>query len=93
MNKVYVGDVGTVVVLDCGQNVSAAISRSVDVRRPDGSSTNWPASASGTNAIQVTIGAGELAVAGAWRLQANVEMPTGTWRGATVVLRVYPRMH
>lgn len=92
MNKVYVGDTGTVIVLDCGQNVLAAVTRSIDVRRPDGSSTSWYAIPNGTNAIQATLGPGELTMPGAWRLQANVEMPSGSWRGATTVLRVYPRM-
>jgi hypothetical protein len=92
MNKVYVGDAGTVVVLDCGQNVEGAVTRAIEVRRPDGSFTSWPATPNGTNAIQATINANELTIAGAWRLQASVVMPNGTWRGATTVLRVYPRM-
>lgn len=90
MSKVYVGDTGTVIVLDCGQDVSAASARSIEYRKPDGTTGSWAASASGTNAIQFTTLAGTLDQAGRWRLQAKVTLPSGVWLGETADLMVYP---
>lgn len=89
MSKVYVGDTGTQVVLDCGQDISAATARSIEVRKPDGSATSWAASASGTNAVAYISQAGTFDQAGAWRLQAKVTLPSGVWRGATAELQVF----
>lgn len=89
MTKPYVGDTGTAIVLDCGQNITAATARTIEVRKPDGSTASWTASASGTDAISYTTLAGDLDQQGQYRLQALVTLPSGTWRGETAVLTVY----
>lgn len=89
MTKLYVGDTGTVITLDCGQDISAATARSIEVRKPDKTLVSWPATASGTTAIQFATLAGSLDMPGTWRLQAKVTMPTGVWRGETAQLEVY----
>lgn len=89
MNKVYVGDAGTIITLDCGTDISSATARSIEVKKPDGSTTSWAASASGTTALQFTTVAGTFDQAGTWKLQAKVTIGTGVWRGATVALPVY----
>lgn len=90
MTKSYVGDTGTVITLDCGQDISAATARSIEARKPDGTTASWAASASGTDAIAFTTLADTLDMAGTWRLQAHVELPSGAWRGETAMLQVYP---
>lgn len=86
--KSYVGDTGTVITLDCGTDVSSATVRSIEVRKPDGSTTSWAASASGANSVAFTTLAGTLDQAGEWWLQAKVTLPTGVWRGESVALDV-----
>ena len=55
MSKVYTGDTGTVIVLDCGQNISTASARSIAARKPDGTTVvTWAAVAEGTNSIKFT---------------------------------------
>ncbi len=87
--KVYVGDTGTVITLDCGADISAASARSIAVRKPDGTTTSWAAVASGTDSIAYTTLADTFDQSGAWRLQAVVTLPTGVWRGETALLHVY----
>jgi hypothetical protein len=87
--KVYKGDTGTIIVLDCGQNITAATARSIEARKPDGTAVSLVAVASGTNSIAYTTLAGTLDQAGTWLLQALVTLPTGTWRGATARLTVH----
>jgi hypothetical protein len=90
MSKTYVGDTGTLITLDCGVDVSAATGRSILARKPDGTQVTWTAQASGTNSIAFATLVGSLDQAGKWRLQAQVVMPSGTWKGETAVLTVYP---
>lgn len=87
--KVYVGDTGTLIVLDCGQDISTATARSISVRKPDGTTTTWAAVASGTDSIAYTSLAGTFDRPGLWRLQAQVTLPSGEWAGATVLLEVF----
>jgi hypothetical protein len=89
MSKVYTGDTGTVIVLDCGQNVSTATARSIAVRKPDGTTTSWTAVAEGTDSIKYTSVAETFDQAGDYQLQALVTLPSGAWRGETAMLRVY----
>lgn len=87
--KSYVGDTGTVITIDCGTDISAATARSIAVKKPDGTTTSWAASASGTDSIQFTTLADSLDQNGTWLLQAVVTLGGGTWRGETVLLPVY----
>jgi uncharacterized membrane protein len=87
--KPYVGDIGTQIVLDCGQDISSASARSIEARRPDGTTVSWPAVASGSNAISYTTDANSLNMPGIWLLQAKVTMGAGVWRGETAQLQVY----
>lgn len=89
MTKVYIGDTGTVITLDCGQNISAATDRSIEARKPDGTAVTWAAVASGTDSIAYTTLAGDLDADGVWKLQAHVTLASGEWLGETVSLRVY----
>ena len=89
MSKTYTGDTGTVIVLDCGANVSAATARAIDARRPDGTLVSWAAVAEGIDSIKFTTFANSLDQPGDWKLQSRVTLPSGTWRGETVLLRVF----
>lgn len=88
-DKVYIADTGTAIILDCGQDISAASARSIEVRKPDGTLTTWAAIASGTDAIRFDSLADTFDMAGVWRLQAKVTLAAGVWRGETVAVTVY----
>lgn len=90
MAKTYVGDVGTALELETGVSLAGATALAVSARKPDGTEVTWTASASGTIVRYVTQ-AGDLDVAGQWLLQAVVTNPSGTWRGETAKLKVYPK--
>lgn len=89
MSKVYLGDTGTVILLDCGQDISAATVRSIEVRKPNGTTASWAATASGANSISYTSVGGTFDYAGDWVLQAKVTLPSGVWLGASASLTVY----
>lgn len=80
MTTVYTGDVGTAIILDCVDDVSAATVRTIKVRKPNGVRTTWAATLDGTTKIKYVIQTGDLDVIGNWALQAYVEIPG--WKGS-----------
>ncbi len=89
MPKVYLGDVGTVITLDCGQNISAATGLAILARKPSGEIVTWTAVASGTNGLSYTTVAGAIDETGTWKLQALVTFASSVFRGETANLPVY----
>lgn len=89
MSKVYVGDTGTAIELDVGVSLAAATAQSIEARRPDGTTVSWAATVvDGTKVRFITL-ADTLNQAGEWKLQARVVLPSGTWTGEAVALRVF----
>lgn len=84
----FVGDIGTAIVLDVGHDISAATLRSIAVRKPDGTRTSWPAVAEGTTAMRFDTLAGTLDLAGEWKLNATVTTPSGSWTGNDLYMPV-----
>lgn len=80
MKTVFLGDIGTEFILDCGVDVSAATLRKIVVLKPDGTTAEWPAVASGANSIKHTTISGDLALSGIHYVQAYIEMPG--WQGS-----------
>lgn len=79
MSVVFVGDVGTSIVLDCGVSVANASVRQIRVKKPNGRKLTWSAVLDSTNAIKYVTTAGDLDVEGVWLLQAYIELPS--WKG------------
>jgi hypothetical protein len=86
--KIYAGDVGTTLVLECGRDMSQAQNPAIFVRRPDGTSRTWSAEAEGTRLRYVTR-QGDLSMAGIHRLQAAYSLGEWNGRGAAAELVVH----
>jgi hypothetical protein len=89
MNKVYQGDVGTQIILDCGSDISSATVRKIKARKPSGALVEWTAAASGSNSITYTTATNDIDEAGNWQLQAYIEVTGGKFHGETLALPVY----
>jgi hypothetical protein len=93
MNKYYVGDVGTEVVLDCGCDIAAATSPKIYVKKPDGTIVTWTAVvhtlASLTQYLRYYTVTGDLNQAGKYLLQAGLTMTGWTGRGETADFDVF----
>jgi len=93
--KAYVGDVGTVIELDAGIDLSSQTSIAINVRKPDGSEVVWTATVRGSDPTKAyhVAAAGDLDQAGTYLLQlaATLTGPAGTWTGLgrTAILRVW----
>lgn len=89
-SKVYVGDIGTDVILDVGQDITGA-TVSIAVRKPSGATVDWPSAVYSATAVRHTTVAGDLDVPGAYRVQPVVALSSGDWsgRGETAEFLVY----
>lgn len=89
MTKIYVGDTGTDIILDCGQSIAAATTAAIKYKKPTGVTGTWTGSVYNTNYVLYTTDSDDLDVAGQWLLQSYVVTPTGTWLGETTAMTVY----
>ena len=83
MAQAHKGDIGTVIKIDVGENISSATVRKIKYKKPaTGTIGEWTAAASGTTAIAyTTTAAADLNEIGTWQLQGYIEMPA--WKGHT----------
>ena len=88
MSKVYVGDIGTEIVIDCGSDLTGATVHQILVRKKDGTTAIWEATVDG-NYLKYTIVENDLNIAGTYWLQAYVSISGWSGRGATATLVVY----
>ena len=88
MSEVFVGDVGTELLLDCGTDISTATLVKIIARTPRGNKKEWTGAVLGTTTVRYVVAAGDLDYPGNWTLQTYVEMPGWSGRGALVTLKV-----
>ena len=89
MGKVYVGDTGTEIKLDTESDLSTATLVSIEAKRPDGTTVSWAGTVVELTKIRFYSQAGTFNQDGNWKLQAKAVLPSGTWLGSTVALKVY----
>jgi hypothetical protein len=97
-NKVYVGDLGTEILVDTCQNITAATVVRLDVLKPGATTpVTWVGTVANTTQIRhvlATTDVGDItkydaSVPGTYRVQPYVVLPGGIWRGATATFIVY----
>jgi len=88
-NKIYVGDIGTIITLDTNETISDATTTDIEVKKGDGTITTWTGSLFGTDYVTYTIIAGDLSCSGIYKVQAHVIMPEWDGLGETAEFRVY----
>lgn len=88
-DKMYVGDVGTIITVDCGEALTGATTTNLLVKKPGGSIVTWSAAIYNTNYLRYTIQVNDLDENGVYHLQAYVIMPSWTGRGETDQFTVY----
>jgi hypothetical protein len=81
VSDIYAGDIGTVILLNTGVDVSAATVKKMRVRKPSGTVVEWTATTppGQNNYLTYTTIAGDIDQAGVWSIQAQVTM--ASWSG------------
>jgi hypothetical protein len=93
METIYIEDEGTEIDLDCAVDISAATAQTIQVLKADGVELVWAATINGTTGIKYTVPPGVFDVAGIWKMQALITLPSGKWRGETVSFMVQRKYH
>lgn len=88
MSKIYKDDVGTIILVDCGINITTATVRELKVKKPDGTYATWAGVQEGTNQIKYVLQAGDVNQDGTYVIQAKVTMPSWSGSGEETILRV-----
>ena len=92
-NKIYVGDVGTAIVVGLGTDLADAMSPELHVQKPDGSFVVWAATVYGSAGLMTSIRyitvAGDLDQPGKYKIQPHITIGGWTGHGETVSLNVY----
>ena len=91
MASAQVGDIGTSLVIDLGEDVSGADSVSIVARKPDRTTEVWAANAVNETVVYI-IADGDLDQHGDWQLQAYVDLTTWSGYSTTVILVVGERL-
>ena len=91
-DKVYVGDVGTDVIVDCGEDITGATGLSLKVKKPDGTASSWTGDIAvyNSNYLKYTIQSSDLSVDGRYKVQASLTLGTWTGLGETDTFTVSP---
>jgi len=89
-DKMYVGDVGTVITVETNSVLTGASATNLKILKADGTEATWVGAINGTTQIDYTIKADDLSVAGNWFLNSFVTFASGDqWTGETVKFPVY----
>ena len=89
MSKVYVGDIGTVITVDCGTTITGATDLALNVRKPDGTEVEWVPAISGTDSLEYTTVSGDFDQAGRYKLQASLTIDGWSGLGEVASFLVY----
>lgn len=88
-NKSYNGDVGTVVMVNCGFDISSATAKKLYVKKPDGKEVVWTPTIYNSMYLKYTIAPGDIDQSGEYYLQAYIEISSWKGRGETALFSIY----
>lgn len=89
-NKIYVGDVGTIISCYVDDNISTGTYFALKIKKPvSNTEVVWVCNLSGLTNIEYEIIAGDFNEAGQYAVQSHVILPSGEWTGETTYIQVY----
>lgn len=91
IKKIFVGDIGTEIILEAGEPLTDQTTLQIRYIKPTGETGTWDAEVYGvgdTQAIYVTI-EGDIDEAGVWKFQLYVELTDWLGYGTISTLEIY----
>ena len=89
MSKYYIGEIGTVITMECTETITGATGTKMAVLKPDGTVAAWDASVEGTTQLKRVTEATDFSVAGKYYVQAYMTLGSWTGYGDTDTFEVY----
>ena len=90
--KMYKGDIGQQIVLEAGQDISAASLLQMKYKKPDGSTGTWTATLTGVDSVYYNTLADDLDQTGNWEIQLYIELGDAKLHGHIVTFHVYKKV-
>lgn len=89
--KVYVGDLGTVIIVDCGSAITGATTKDLKVKKPDGTIVTWTAEIYQVNYLRYVsdLVDSDFDIEGVYYLQSRVVVDGWSGLGETANFRAY----
>jgi hypothetical protein len=84
----YIGDIGTAIIVELCEDVSTATSLLLKVEKPDGTRVDWVGSVYLDTKIRYMTLEEDLDQVGSYLIQPYVSMPNWSGHGETVTIRV-----
>jgi len=93
VDKHYVGEVGTEILVNCGKDVTGAAELKMSVKKPNGCVVEWIAEqvAQNKRAIRYILEAGDFDISGEYQLQSVIILGGWEGRGKTAKFLVYDK--
>lgn len=88
-DKYYVGDIGTVITVDCLCTITGATNLKLKIKKPDETKVEWIPTIDGTTNLKYTVIDGDFNMAGIYYLQASLAVDGWSGLGETVDFRIY----
>ena len=89
MTKHYVGEIGTVIIVDCGVDITGATPTTIKVKKPDGTEVEWTATIYDSNYLKYTTISGDFDQSGTYVLQASLTLTGWIGLGDVATFEVY----
>ena len=87
-DKIYIGDIGTDIIVDCGEDITGATGLSLKIQKPDRTLASWVATIYNANYLKYTIVLNDLDQSGRYRVQASLTLSGWTGLGETDIFTV-----
>lgn len=89
MGKVYVGDVGTDIILDTGVALAGYTTLQIKYKKPSGNKGYWTATITDSTKAKYTVQAGDLDESGTWTFQVYAVLTDWTGHGEEATAVIY----
>ena len=91
MAKLFVDDVGTIILIDMGADISTATSLVLKINKPDATSTTWTPTIYSTRYLKYVAVTNDFNVVGKYTIQPQFTLGTWTGSGQEVYINVYKK--
>lgn len=88
-NKIFVGDIGTEIILDAGEDISSETTLNIQYIKPSGTTGEWAADVYNTNYAKYTTLVDDIDEDGIWRFRIYVELTSWTGYGEEDSIMVF----
>lgn len=89
MSKHYINETGTVITVDCGEDITSATNTKLKVQKPDGTKVEWTTTIYDSNYLRYTTQSNDLDQSGEYIVQSSLTLSGWTGLGDSDSFEIY----